>query len=162
SQTWRQRERSDFAQGETKGLSLLADGVLRLSPRLDSIYESKQPYLWALAQDASGNLYASGGNDGTIYRVGESGAGVFFKAQEPSRVLFDSAETHIRSLMMSPKGDLIAGSDGHGLVFRVSPQGEAFVLYDSPLNEVVALAPGKGGTLYAAVAGESGRPSRPS
>ena len=31
SQTWRQREKDDFARGETKGVSLLSDGVLRLS-----------------------------------------------------------------------------------------------------------------------------------
>jgi hypothetical protein len=233
SQTWRQREKDDFARGETKGLSLLSDGVMRLSPRLDLVHEAKQPYLWALAQDAGGNLYASGGNDGTIYRLGASGAEVFFKATEPEihalaidrsgnvlagaspggkvykiapggktvwtydsgetyiwalafdrqgmlyaatgingrilkvdpeghgRVFFDSAETHIRSLITDAKGDLIAGSEGHGLVFRVSPSGEGFVLYDAPLAEVVALALGRDGTIYAAVAGESGRGARP-
>jgi len=233
SQTWRQRERDDFARGETKGVSLLSDGVLRLSPRLDLVHEAKQPYLWALAQDAGGNLYASGGNDGTIYRLGAAGAEVFFKAGEPEihalaidksgnvlaggspggkiykiapggkavwtydsgekyiwalafdrqgilyaatgidgrilrvdpdghgRVFFDSAETHIRSLITDAKGDLIAGSEGHGLVFRISPAGEGFVLYDAPLAEVVALALGKDGTIYAAVAGESGRGARP-
>ncbi len=233
SQTWRQREREDFARGEMKGVSLRADGVLRLSPRLDLLYEAKQPYLWAVAQDAGGNLYASGGNDGAVYRIGASGAEVFFRADEPEvhalaidrsgnvlagsspggriykiapggktvwtydsgetyiwalvfdregslyaatgvegrilkidpdghgRIFFDSAETHIRSLVLDPKGDLLAGTDGHGLVFRISPKGEGFVLYDAPLGEVVSLALGRDGTIYAAVAGESGRPARP-
>ncbi len=233
SQTWRQRDKDDFTRGETKGVSLLSDGVLRLSPRLDLQYEAKQPYLWAIAQDPAGTLYISGGNDGTVYRVGAGGAEVFFKAGEPEihalavdrsgnvlagaspggriykiapngktawtydsgekyiwalmfdregalyaatgidgrilkvdseghgRVFFDSAETHIRSLLLDPKGDLIAGSDGHGLVFRVSPKGEGFVLYDAPLAEVVALALGRDGTIYAAIAGESGHGARP-
>jgi len=229
TQTWRQREKDDFAKGETKGVSLMSDGVLRLSPRLDLAQETKQPYLWAVVQDAAGNIYYSGGNDGTIERVGASGSGVFFKAAEPEihalavdrsgnvlagsspggkiykispagkvlwtydsgekyvwaltfdrqgalyaatgiegrvlkvdaeghgKIFFDSAETHIRSLIVDAKGDLIAGSEGHGLVFRVSASGEGFVLYDAPLSEVVALAQAKDGTIYAAVAGESGR-----
>ena len=233
SQTWRERGKDDFARGETKGVSLLFDGVLRLSPRLDLVHEAKQPYIWAIAQDARGKLYTSGGNDGTIYRYGASGAEVFFKANEPEihalavdrsgnilaggspggriykispagktlwtydsgekyiwalvfdregslfaatgidgrilkvdaegrgRVFFDSAETHIRSLLPDPKGGLIAGSEGHGLVFRISPKGEGFVLYDASLSEIVALVLADNGTIYAAVAGESGRGARP-
>src|SRR5438093_13757732 len=83
SQTWRQREKDDFAKGELKGVSLLADGLLRLSPRLDLLYEARQPYLWAIAQDDGGTLYASGGNDGAVYRITGSGAETFFKAGEP-------------------------------------------------------------------------------
>jgi hypothetical protein len=229
SQTWRQREKDDFAKGELKDVSLMADGVLRLSPRLDLLHEAKQPYLWAVAQAPDGAIYVSGGNEGVIDRIDKNGTEVFFRAPEPEvhalaidrsgnllagtspggtiykiapdgktiwtcasgekyiwalvfdregslyaatgvegrivkvdaaghgRVFFDSAETHIRSLILDPKGDLIAGSDGHGLVFRVSPGGEGFVLYDAPLNEVVALAVGRDGTIHAAVAGESGR-----
>jgi hypothetical protein len=232
SQTWRQREKDDFAKGELKGVSLLADGLLRLSPRLDLVYEAKQPYLWAIAQDAGGKLYVSGGNDGAVYRITGSGAEVFMRTAEAEvhalavdrsgnllaaaspggkiykiapngktlwtydsgekyiwalmfdregalyagtglegrilkvdpdghgRVFFDSAETHIRSLVLDPKGNLIAGSDGHGLIFRVGPKGDAFVLYDAPLAEVVSLALGRDGTIYAAVAGESGRAAR--
>ncbi|OLC56271.1 MAG: hypothetical protein AUH92_00540, partial [Acidobacteria bacterium 13_1_40CM_4_69_4] len=95
--------------------------------------------------------------EGRILKVDPAGHG---------RVFFDSAETHIRSLLLDSNGDLIAGSDGHGLVFRVSPRGEGFVLYDAPMNEIVALALGKDGMIYAAVAGETGRggtrPSPPS
>src|SRR2546422_8679728 len=83
SQTWRQRERDDFAKGELKGVSLLADGLLRLSPRLDLVYEARQPYVWAIAQDAGGKLYTSGGNDGAVYRITGPGAEAFFKAGEP-------------------------------------------------------------------------------
>ena len=229
SQTWRQREKDDFAKGELKGVSLLYDGALRLSPRLDTVHEGGQPYLWAIAEAPGGGMFVSGGNDGTVLRIGKGEAKVFFRAAEPEvhalavdkagnllagaspggkiykvgpdgktlwtydsgekyiwalvfdregalyaatgvggrilkvdssghgRVFFDSAETHIRSLMLNDKGELIAGTDGHGLVFRVSASGEGFVLYDAPLDEIVALAAGRDGTIYAAVADESGR-----
>src|SRR6266446_2535435 len=84
SQTWRQREKADFEKGEPKGVSLSADGALRLSPRIDVLYEASQPYIWALAQDAKGAMYASGGNEGRIYKISSGAKGeVFFKVDDP-------------------------------------------------------------------------------
>ncbi len=56
SQTWRQRERADFEKGEPEGVSLSAEGALRLSPPMEVLYEPPQPYVWALARDASGTI----------------------------------------------------------------------------------------------------------
>jgi hypothetical protein len=53
-----------------------------------------------------------------------------------------------------PKGNLIAGSDGSGLVYRIAPNGEAFVLYSAPKKEITALAIDGAGNIYAAAAGE--------
>src|SRR6185369_1654705 len=78
------------------------------------------------------------------------------------RVHFDSAETHVRTLAVDRDGNLLAGTDGHGLILRITPAGKGTVLYDAPLTEVVGLAPGVDGSLYAAVAGEAGRSSRSS
>ena len=52
------------------------------------------------------------------------------------------------------KGNLIAGSDGSGLVYRISPGGEGFVLYSAPKKEITALAIDKTGNIYAAGVGE--------
>ena len=35
---------------------------------------------------------------------------------------------------------MIAGSDGSGLIYRISPAGEGFVLYSAPKKEITALA----------------------
>ncbi len=51
-------------------------------------------------------------------------------------------------------GNLIAGSDGSGLVYRISPAGEAFVLYSAPKKEITALAIDPAGNIYAAGVGE--------
>src|SRR5207245_4799926 len=52
------------------------------------------------------------------------------------------------------KGNLIAGSDGSGLVYRISPAGEGFVLYSAPKKEITALAVDKAGNIFAAGVGE--------
>ncbi len=69
-------------------------------------------------------------------------------------LFFKSDEVHIRALALDPKGNLIAGSDGSGLVYRIAPNGEAFVLYSAPKKEITALAIDSAGNIYAAGAGE--------
>ena len=114
-------------------------------------FDPDSKYIWDLALDEKGNLYAATGGPGQIFRVTPKGEhSVFFK----------SDEAHIRVLVFDAKGNLIAGSDGSGLVYRIAPNGEAFVLYSAPKKEITALAIDKNGDVYAAGAGEKhGGPS---
>ena len=45
------------------------------------------------------------------------------------KVFFKTDETHVRSMAIDPNDNLIVGTDPGGLVLRVSPAGEGFVLY---------------------------------
>src|SRR5581483_243894 len=65
---------------------------------------------------------------------------------------------HIRVLAFDHAGNLIAGSDGSGLVYRISPLGEAFVLYSAPKKEITALAVDTQNNIYAAGVGEKRGP----
>lgn len=145
SQTWRQRERSDFEKGEPKGVSLAPDGTVRLSPRLDLLYEARQPYIWALAQDASGNLYAAGGNDGTIYRVPPSGKGeVFFKAEEPE----------VHALAVDASGNVYAGASPGGRIYKIAPDGKQAWSQKTGESYVWALVVDAQGNLFAGTGSE--------
>ena len=85
------------------------------SPAVDIFFSPKTKYIWALALDRAGNLYAATGDNGEIYKIDPQGHGaVFFKTDDP----------HIRSMAFDAQGNLIAGSDGSGLVYRISPSGE--------------------------------------
>ena len=55
---------------------------------------------------------------------------------------------------MGRKGNLIAGSDGSGLVYRISPEGKGYVLFDAPRREITSVAVGANGTIYAASVGD--------
>ena len=102
-------------------------------------------YIWALALDATGNLFVATGDHGQIFRVTPNGDhSLFFKSDEP----------HIRTLAFDAQGNLIAGSDGSGLVYRISPKGEGFVLYSAPKPEITSLAVDSAGNIYFAAAGE--------
>ena len=114
-------------------------------------FDPQTKYIWDLALDNAGDLYAATGDQGQIFRV---------TAKGEHSVFFKSDEAHIRVLAFDAKGNLIAGSDGSGLIYRISPSGEGFVLYSAPKKEITALAIDKQGNIYAAGVGEK-RPSTP-
>jgi hypothetical protein len=68
-------------------------------------------------------------------------------------VFFKTEETHVRSLAIDGKGNLILGTEPGGLVLRVSPAGEGFVLYQMPKREVTAVTQAPDGAIYAAAVG---------
>ena len=75
-------------------------------------------------------------------------------ARRQWQAVFQSDEAQIRALDFDNSGNLIAGTDGSGLIYRISPQGEGFVLYSAPKKEITALAVDAQGNIYAAGAGE--------
>src|SRR5580704_15510320 len=112
-------------------------------------------YIWDLAFDADGALYVATGGPAAIYRVDVS-------TDTPrAEVFFESDEQHIRCLLFEPNGDLIAGSDGGGLVYRIGKDRKGLVIYDAPKREVTALAESADGRLYVAAVGEKTKSALP-
>jgi sugar lactone lactonase YvrE len=110
----------------------------------------KPAYIWAIRFDAQKRMYLATGGPGAIYRLAAGGTvkpELFFKSDEP----------HIRTMEFAPNGDLIAGSDGTGLVYRILPSGKATVLFEAQKREITALSFGAEGQVYVAAAGEKGR-----
>jgi sugar lactone lactonase YvrE len=230
TQIWTQGEYADFERGVINNLSIRSDGLLSLAPHSHEMYDTGEAYLWALARDSKGNLYAAGGTgaklfriaadgtpktvaevdaleihaiaidkkdrvyfgtapDGKVYRLSSSGKPEVFydpKAKYIWAMDFDSTgnllvatggvpngqgeidrvtpdgkgsvffktdETHIRSMTIDAHNNLIVGTDPGGLVLRVSPAGEGFVLYQMPKKEVTAVAIAPNGDIYAAAVG---------
>ncbi len=118
--------------------------------------EDQPKYIWALAFDAQGALYIATGGPAAIYRVRVAAA-----ASAKPELFFSSDEEHIRCLLFLPNGDLIAGSDGSGLVYKIDKDGKGIVLYDAPKREVTALAASPNGQLYVATVGEKAKSTLP-
>lgn len=110
--------------------------------------DAKSHYIWDLTFDAAGRLYIATGGPAAVYRVDLTKPGA------KPELFFKSDEQHIRSLAWDGKGNLIAGSDGSGLVYRISPQGKGYVLFDAPRREITSVAVGADGTIYAASVGD--------
>jgi hypothetical protein len=140
SRIWKQRERSDFEQGEPHGVALTADGSIRLGSRLDRIFDPGQPYIWAVAVDGHGVVYAAGGNEGQIYRIGPKG-------RETS--VLQVEEPGVQALMVDGSGALYAGTAPGGKVYKFSPEGRQVWVADTGEKYVWALAPDRRGGLFA-------------
>jgi hypothetical protein len=70
--------------------------------------------------------------------------------------MWESGDTHVRSLVLLPNGDLLAGTAGEGRIVRLTAKGEPRTLFDAVEPEVVALAVAPdGGANAAAVASEA-------
>ena len=115
----------------------------RATPRLDPDVQ----YIWDLAADAEGNLYAATGPTGQLWKRSADGKW---------SLLLDSKHAHLLCVAVGPDGAVYAGSDGEGLIYRVAADGKASVVYDAPQNEVRSLLFAPDGTLYAGTAAESG------
>lgn len=107
-------------------------------------------YVWALAFDKTkSNLFAAVGlEQGRVFRISLAGqAEVYFRSDEP----------HLISLAIAPNGDVLAGSSGKGLLYRITGPGRATVLQDFSGDEVKAIAAAPDGTIWA-IANEYAEP----
>ena len=60
--TWEMNTYQDFIHGRFQGVSLNRDGTLMLAPKMESIFSSDQPVVWALAEAPDGSLLLPPGN----------------------------------------------------------------------------------------------------
>ena len=107
----------------------------------ETFFSPGEAYVWALT-GTSETLWVGTGTQGKLFRVDAEGKGT---------VVWDSDDTHVRSLAMAEDGSVLAGTAGEGLVVRIGPDGERATLHDSTAPEVVALTPGRDGDVWAAV-----------
>src|SRR5712691_2678045 len=64
TRVWEHAEQADFEKGTLNKLSLSSDGRLTPAPVLREIYDPSVAFLWAVARDSKGNVYAGGGGVG--------------------------------------------------------------------------------------------------
>ena len=120
-----------------------------------ALTEEKPKYIWDLLFDSQGRLYVAAGGPAAIYRIDVAQAG------SKPELFFKSDEQHIRCMAFDHSGNLIAGSDGTGLVYRIGKDGKGFVIYDAPKREVTAVAVAENGSIWASAVGERNRTTLP-
>ena len=109
-------------------------------------------YVWQIVATADGNTYAATGPTGKLYEIHPDGS---------NKVLLESGENNVLSLVSDGADLLYAGTDPHGLIYRVNRKtGDSFVLFNAAESEVGALALDKDGNLYAATS-EAREPTAP-
>jgi hypothetical protein len=135
-------------------LSLAADGdgvvagtgpdglIYRVSAAGDTtlLARTGERYVWGLVRAGNDAWYAATGTKGRLLRL-EGGK---------ARIVADTDESNLVSLLPDGHGGVFAGGDSKGRVYRALADGSLRTVFDATEDEIRALAIGPDGALYAA------------
>lgn len=138
---WEQSSFAEFEKGTHKGVALRSDGTLIPAPEFKSFADPNLAYLWALAVDSHGRVYAAGGSDARVLRLDVSG--------KPATV-FESTELTAQALAIDKQDNVYVATSPDGKVYKVTPDGKHNVFFDPKTKYIWALAFDSAGTLFVA------------
>lgn len=144
---WTVGSRADVLKGDSRGVSIDANGSITLAPKLTEIYKTEQPYIWSSVIDASGNIFLGTGSDGRVYKVSPGGSGAMFA---------DLSELNVTSLAIGRGGELFAATSPDGKVYRIDSAGKADVYFEPKEKYIWSLAVMNDGSLVVGT-GEGGK-----
>jgi hypothetical protein len=145
TKTWQQAEMADFERGNLSRLSLSSDGRLMLAPAVKEIFDPSVTFLWAVARDSKGNLFAGGGGLG-----GSKAKLVEVDASGKSKKLAEFDALAVQAIAIDAQDRVYAATSPDGKVYRVDASGNAQVFFDPKAKYIWAMAFAKSGDLYIA------------
>jgi hypothetical protein len=113
TQTWRQTRFEDFQKGTSSGVALRSDGTLELAPALRPLYTTPSSFIWAIASDAQGNVYAAAGAPARVYKIAPDGK---------AGVIFEPPELQVQALVVDHQGAIYAATSPDGKIYRLAPK----------------------------------------
>jgi hypothetical protein len=164
--TWELNSYADFIRGRFNGLSLSREGRLSLSPKVETLFTSDQPVIWALAQAPNGAIYAATGHRGRLYKIdGPGKSTLLWTAPEPEIFALAMVPSSVDRSNVDRSGVDRSGVDRSGAVYAAtSPDGKVYRIENGKATEYFApkaryiwsLAVGPDGALYVGT-GEQGK-----
>ncbi|MCK5329409.1 MAG: hypothetical protein KAR36_12465, partial [Candidatus Latescibacteria bacterium] len=70
---WRENTQQEFEKGSPEQVCITSEGEISLAPALEEVADVDALYVWALARDRKGNLYAGTGNEGKVFKIDPKG-----------------------------------------------------------------------------------------
>jgi hypothetical protein len=141
TRTWSQGEYADFEKGNLKSLSLRSDGLVTLAPRSRELFDTGSPYLWSLARDSKGNLYAGGGTNAKLFLIPPNGK---------AKLLAELDALEVHSVAVDSTDRVYFATSPDGKVYRMAANGKPEVFYDPKAKYIWALAFDSKGGLFVA------------
>ena len=118
TQVWEHSESADFEKGTLHKLSLSSEGRLTPAPVVREIYDPSVSFLWAVARDSKGNVYAGGGG------VGSSKSKlIVVNAAGQSKTLAELDGMAIQAIAIDKQDRVYAATSPDGKVYRVDAAG---------------------------------------
>ena len=115
---WSQSQMEEFEKGTPDGVAIESDGHLRQGLGLTELATTPSIFVWALAADKAGNVYAGTGSPATVVRL----AG---RPGEKPFTLFETGDLSVQALCLGPDGALYAAVLPSGKVYKLNPANTA-------------------------------------
>src|SRR5712664_936736 len=110
TRTWEQSKFEELTKGTANGIALRSEGGLELAPAFKALATTPSTYIWSLASDPGGNVYAAAGSPARVYRITPDGQ---------SATIFEPQELQVQALVVDKKGIVYAATAPDGKVYRL-------------------------------------------
>jgi sugar lactone lactonase YvrE len=152
---WKETGYDEFERGTSRGVAIRSTGQLELAPAFKAIYTSPSTFIWGIAADKDGAVYAATGAPARVYRVTPDGK---------STVIFEPKELQVQSIALGQDGAVYAATSPDGKVYRITrkpgaaaaaPEFAAETFFDPKTKYIWDMAFDAQGRLYIAT-GDNG------
>src|SRR5260370_17726124 len=134
TQVWEHAEQADFEKGTLSKLSLSSDGRLSPAPVLREIYDPSVAFLWAVARDSKGNVYAGGGGVG-----GSKSKLIVIDAAGKGKTLAELDGMVVQAIPIDKQDPVHAAPSPGGKVYRVDAGGQTDLFYHTKTQNISRL-----------------------
>jgi hypothetical protein len=110
TKTWEQSKFEELTKGTATGVAIRSAGGLELAPAFKLLYTTPSTYIWAVAADDAGNVYAATGSPARVYRITPDGK---------ASVIFEPEELQVQTLEIAPGGVIYAATAPDGKVYKI-------------------------------------------
>ena len=110
TRTWEQSKFDDLTKGTATGIAIRSSGGLELAPSFKLLYATPSTYIWAVASDDAGNVYAATGSPARVYRITPDGQ---------ATIIFEPRELQVQTLEVAPGGVIYAATAPDGKVYKI-------------------------------------------
>jgi len=110
TRTWEQSKFEDLVKGTATGVAIRSSGGLELAPSFKLLYATPSTYIWAVAADDAGNVYAATGSPARVYRITPDGK---------STIIFEPQELQVQALKVGSGGVIYAATAPDGKVYKI-------------------------------------------
>src|SRR3954463_823500 len=116
TRTWEQSKLDELIKGTSSGVAIRSAGGLELAPSFKLLYATPSTYIWAVAADDAGNVFAATGSPARVYRITPEGK---------STIIFQPQELQVQALKVGPNGVIYAATAPDGKVYKIEHKAAA-------------------------------------
>src|SRR5437868_14788876 len=110
TKTWEQSSFDDFEKGTSKGVAIRSNGALELAPAFQQLITTPSTFIWGMAADDAGNVYAATGSPARVYKIAPNGS---------ASIIFEPKELQVQAIAVAKDGAIYAATSPDGKIYRI-------------------------------------------